>query len=304
MFDPSTRETGKEALRQWREETRKWKEKVRGQPRAMREDLQIAARELNSMRLVQRSPEERITRVRRKLAGGVVTIGVLGMINLLTSPSFPWVFFPAIGIGFGVVKSISDLWADGIPLRSVFRRPEPAPRQSEEFSVRRLEPRLPGPPADSLAEAVLDSVPKDVLAGPHGVVVRETYEARAQIRGLLARLPGSEKALLPEIMPTVEALTERVRTLAIALHALDTDASPAALVRLQTRISEAEALPGDAPERSRRIELLQRQLSTLTDLAERRSTLQNQQEHAVLVLGTMKLDLMKLRSSGGRVSAC
>ena len=99
-------------------------------------------------------------------------------------------------------------------------------------------------------------------------------------------------------MPTVEALTERVRTLAIALHALDTDASPAALVRLQTRISEAEALPGDAPERSRRIELLQRQLSTLTDLAERRSTLQNQQEHAVLVLGTMKLDLMKLRSSG------
>jgi serine/threonine-protein kinase len=145
---------------------------------------------------------------------------------------------------------------------------------------------------------VLESVPRDVLAGPHGAIVRETYEARAQIRSLLARLPGSEKALLPEIMPTVEALTERVRTLAIALHALDTDASPDALVRLQTRIADAEALAEDAPERARRLELLQRQLSTLTDLAERRVTLERQQEHAVLVLGTMKLDLMKLRSSG------
>jgi len=298
MFDPSTREHGKEALRQWREETRKWKEQVRGQPRAMREDLQLAARELNSMRLVQRTPEERITRVRRKLAGGLVTIGVLGVINLVTSPFFPWVLFPALGIGLGVANSMSELWADGIPLRSIFRRPQPKVRPSEEFSVRRLEPRIPGPTADSVAEAVLDSVPKDVLAGPHGAVVRETYEARAQIRSLLARLPGSEKALLPEIMPTVEALTERVKTLAIALHALDTDASPAALVRLQTRISEAEALPADAPERERRLELLQRQLSTLTDLAERRATLQRQQEHAVLVLGTMKLDLMKLRSSG------
>jgi serine/threonine-protein kinase len=298
MFNPTTREHGKEALRQWREETRRWKEQVRGQPRAMREDLQHAARALNAMRLVERTPAERIARVRRRLIGGVATIGVLGVINLVTSPFFPWVLFPALGIGFGIVKAMSGLWADGIPLRAIFRRPRPPARASEEFAVRRLEPRFPGPAAESAAEAVLESVPRDVLAGPHGAIVRETYEARAQIRSLLARLPGSEKALLPEIMPTVEALTERVRTLAIALHALDTDASPDALVRLQTRIADAEALAEDAPERARRLELLQRQLSTLTDLAERRVTLERQQEHAVLVLGTMRLDLMKLRSSG------
>ena len=170
--------------------------------------------------------------------------------------------------------------------------------QTEEMAARRLEPKLPGPKAESAAEAVLNSVPRDVLEGPHGEVVRETYAARAQIKSLLLRLPQTEKALLPEIMPTVEALTERVRTLAIALHALDTDASPDALVRLQARIADAEALPEDAPERNRRLDLLRRQLSTLTDLAERRTALQQQQEHAVLVLGTMKLDLMRLRSSG------
>ncbi len=298
MFDPSTREHGKEALRQWREETRKWKEQVRGQPRAMRAELQVAARSLNELRLKERSPDERILNARRKLTGGVVTIGFLGMLNMWTSPFFPWVIFPAIAIGFGIVHSLGKLWADGIPVRAVFARPKPAARPSVEMATRRLEPKIPGPPAETVAEAVLDSVPRDVLEGPHGVAVRETYEARAQIKSLLLRLPQTEKALLPEIMPTVESLTERVRTLAIALHALDTDASPDALVRLQARIGEAEALPEGAPERNRRLELLRRQLSTLTDLAERRTALQQQQEHAVLVLGTMKLDLMRLRSSG------
>jgi serine/threonine-protein kinase len=89
-----------------------------------------------------------------------------------------------------------------------------------------------------------------------------------------------------------------VRTLAVALHALDAEASPEALVRLQRRIADTEAMPADAPERDRRIELLDRQLTTLTDLAERRVTLAQQLEQAGLVLSTMKLDLMRLRNSG------
>jgi serine/threonine-protein kinase len=302
LSDPGKRDVNKEALRQWREETRKWKEQVRGQARAMRPEIQQAARELSQMALEPRRPDQRIARTRKKLAGGVVTIGVLAAINLVTSPFFPWVIFPAIGIGFGIVRSFGELWADGIPMRQVFKRPKPEAERDllnpAQTPLRRLEPRIPGPPAQSVAEAVLDAVPRDVLAGPHGTVVRETFEARAQIRSLLARLPETEKQLLPEILPTVEALTERVRTLAIALHALDTDASPESLVRLQARISEAEALPDGAPERERRLELLTRQFATLTDLAERRTALARQQEHAVLVLTTMKLDLMKLRSSG------
>jgi hypothetical protein len=89
-----------------------------------------------------------------------------------------------------------------------------------------------------------------------------------------------------------------VRTLAIALHALDTEASPDAIVRLETRIAQAEMLPTTAPDRERRLELLHRQRATLTDLAERRASLSSQLEQAVLVLETMKLDLTKLRSSG------
>ncbi len=298
MSDPTAREDGKEALRVWREEARRWREQVRGQARPQREELRVAAKRLSQMQFLQRTPEERIASVRRRIGAGVVTVGMLAFINAITSPQFPWVLFPAIGIGYGIVRRLTDLWADGITLRDVFRRPARSAVRGDEQPLRRLEAKLPAPPAQSVAEAVLEAVPRDVLDGPHGAAVREAYEARARIRSVLARLPEQERQMLPEIEPTVEALVERVRTLAIALHALDTDASPDAIVRLEMRIAQTEALAADAPERTRRLELLLRQRSTLLDLAERRATLARQLEQAVLVLETMKLDLTKMRSSG------
>ncbi len=297
MFDASTREEGKEVLRRWREEQRRWKEEVRGRD-APRSSMRMAALELQQYELQRRSPEERIAGVRRRIAGNVVTVAMLAVINAVFSPGFPWVLFPAIGMGFGVLRSLSNLWADGIPLRDVFRRPPRAKVSGEEQPLRRIEAKIPAPAAATATEAVLESVPREVLEGRHGQRVRDAFAARAQIRSVLARLGESERSMLPEIQPTVESLVERVRTLAAALHALDTDASPDALVRLQARIAQTEALPEAAPERARRLELLERQLKTLTDLAERRTTLADQMESALLVLETMNLDLMRLRNSG------
>lgn len=299
MFDPSTREHGKEVLRQWREEQRKWREQVRNGPKGISEPLRRASIEIQQMDMIgKHTPEVRIANLRRRIGGGIVTVGMLGFINAWTSPNFPWAIFPTIGISFGILMGMSKLWADGIPLRDIFRRPERPEFSGMDQPLRRIEAKLPAPAASSAAEAVLDSVPREVLEGKQGGAIRDAFAARAQIRSVLARLPESEKALLPEILPTVESLVERVRTLAQALHALDTDASPEALVKLQRRIAETEAMAPDAPERERRLSLLERQLTTLTDLAERRVTLQQQLEHAVLVLDTMKFDLMKLRSSG------
>lgn len=296
MQDAAARDEGREALKQWRDEARRWREEVRNQPRAQREDLRVAAQRMSEFVLQQKTPEERIAGVRKRIGAGVATIGMLALINAVTSPSFPWVVFPAIGIGYGIVKRLADLWADGIPVREVFRKPTPR-ISGEETPLRRLEPKLPAPPAANAAQAVLDAVPNDVLNGPFGPAVRDAFASRTKIRSLLARLPESERSMLPEIEPTVEALMERVRTLAIALHALDADASPEALGRLETRVAQAESMP-DGPERIRRLELLERQRTTLTDLAERRGTLKSQLEQSVLVLETMSLDLTRLRSSG------
>ncbi|HZJ14362.1 MAG TPA: hypothetical protein VFD27_04895, partial [Chthoniobacteraceae bacterium] len=51
-------------------------------------------------------------------------------------------------------------------------------------------------------------------------------------------------------------------------------------------------------ERERRLALLQRQRASLRDLLERRRSLADQMESAVLMLQNLKLDMLKFRSSG------
>jgi serine/threonine-protein kinase len=103
--------------------------------------------------------------------------------------------------------------------------------------------------------------------------------------------------MLPEVGPTVDALTERVASLATTLHRLDTDVSGATLGTLDQRI---ENLRGDAesPDRARRLALLERQRTSLHDLLSRRQALLMQLESACIALQNLKLDLLKLRSAG------
>jgi len=200
-------------------------------------------------------------------------------------------------MGVGLLRSVAGLWADGIPLRKLFSRQV---KTADAAALRSYD--APGVGVRALAppgtDPLLAAVPREVLEGRHGGVIRDAVEARNVVLDVLARLPASEKQLLPEIAPTLKGLVERIISLASGLHQLDADASPDARSRLDIRLAEARALPADAPDRDRRVALLERQQRTLADLAGRRETVAAQLDNASLVLGTMKLDLLKLRSSG------
>src|SRR5205823_14720387 len=116
-------------------------------------------------------------------------------------------------------------------------------------------------------------------------------------RYISASLGPVERAMIPDIVPTVDALAERVGSVATTLHRLDADVSGASLGSLDARIASMQTEP-DTQERERRLSLLQRQRTSLHDLLERRRTLANQLESAGLMLQNLKLDLLKLRSSG------
>jgi hypothetical protein len=103
--------------------------------------------------------------------------------------------------------------------------------------------------------------------------------------------------MIPDVGPTVDALAQRVGALATTLHRLDADVSGASLGALDARIASLITEPETA-ERERRLSLLQRQRASLHDLLERRRSLANQLESAGLMLQNLKLDLLKLRSSG------
>jgi serine/threonine-protein kinase len=117
------------------------------------------------------------------------------------------------------------------------------------------------------------------------------------MRDIMAALRPVEREMIPEIGPTVDALADRVGALATTLHRLDADVSGASLGALDARIAALATEPATA-EQERRLSLLQRQRSSLHDLLERRRSLANQLESAALMLQNLKLDLLKLRSSG------
>jgi hypothetical protein len=100
--------------------------------------------------------------------------------------------------------------------------------------------------------------------------------------------------------PTVDALAERVGALALTLHRLDADVGGASVPTLERRLAalRAESGPEPTPEQERRISLLERQRTTIGELVARRSVLAAQLESASLALQNLRLDLLKLRSSG------
>jgi serine/threonine-protein kinase len=103
--------------------------------------------------------------------------------------------------------------------------------------------------------------------------------------------------MIPDVSPTLDALAERVSSLAQALHGLDRAAQPDAMASVEASLAEAKTRP-ESVERARRIEMLERQRDTLADLVKRREGLKDQLESATLLLQSMRLDLLALGSSG------
>jgi hypothetical protein len=237
--------------------------------------------------------EERIASFRRKGIGSIATVASLAVVNVFTSPDFYWFLIPGAFMMLGVLSQAGKLWADGVPLGRLFSRGElPSPAHANAGAL----------PSARFAsgDAALSLAPADVLAGAHGEAVRRAASDRAAVQETLARLAPEERDMIPDVGPTVEALAQRVGSLALTLHRLDADVGGASVALLEARVKalRAEAGPEPTPEQERRIALLDRQRATIGELSERRGVLAAQMESASLALQNLRLDLLKLRSSG------
>jgi serine/threonine-protein kinase len=275
--------------REWRRLQRRWDEE-----RQRREKLAFKQRRREAELDTTRPVAERVGRWRHRAFGGLSAIGGMAAVNVLTSPDHLWFMFPGVFIFLGIVSHAGRLWFDGVPLARLFQRgtlpPEPSPGA--------LAPALPsGKRVDAIA---LGLAPSHVLAGPHGGTVRRAAEDRIAVEDTLARLAPAEREMIPDVLPTIVALAERVGSIATTLHGLDADVSSASVGSLEQRLAALRAEAGDtpSPEHERRIALLERQHATITELAERRRVLASQLESASLALRNLRLDLSKLRSSG------
>ena len=260
--------------------------------------------DLGALRYDSRPLDHRVIAFRRS----VIALAVLGPILFLVnvaSRGFPWFFIPTGFMLLDVVRKGASIWSDGIGPIDAFKKgirkrirsmsESDAPETVAHAPVlpaRPLAPR-PAPPVDPASKLAAS----DVLAGPHGPVVRRAANDRATIRDTVASLSDIERDMIPDVSHTVDALAERVAQLATTLHHLDSDVSGSSLGALDSRIAGLKTETA-TPDRDRRLSLLERQRGSLRDLLDRRQALANQLESAALMLQNLKLDLLKLRSSG------
>jgi serine/threonine protein kinase len=266
--------------REWREWRRNYRDQVR---------VSIDGRPLKTI-------GERIVHFRKHVIGNLSVIAMLGGINLLTNPRFPWFLFPAIFMIVGIMKEWGSLWSEGVTLGQILARPAAPDLASLGAAGGDGLPRaLPAPIVEDEAAKL---APREVLAGPYGANVRRAVADRTTILATVASLGKTDRDMLPDVVPTVTALVERVASLAQTIHHLDADCSPTLVSELETRIAAVEREPADAADRERRLSLLKRQLISMTELGSRRARLTGQLDSAGLALQNLKYDLLKLRSSG------
>ena len=276
--------------REWRRLQRRWDEERRRREKLAARQQRKAEEELD----VARPVEERVRRWRQRTFGELSVIGGLATINVLTTPEFMWFAFPGAFMFLDILSHTGRLWFDGIPISRLFKRGTPLP----EGAVGSGTPLVPsGQRIESIARGL---APSQVLTGAHGAAVRGAAEDRIAVEDTLARLAPAEREMIPDVLPTVISLAERVGSLATTLHGLDADVNDGSIASLAQRLASLRIEAGDppTPEQERRIALLERQHATIKELGERRRVLASQLESASLALRNLRLDLLKLRSSG------
>jgi serine/threonine-protein kinase len=257
------------------------------QPRDLaREQRRQSRRERAGQLPVPDTGEPRIIqRVRGQFASWAsVSLGLLGL-NVATGIEHPWFLLPVVTWGgFGLLRNYATLWQAGYSWRDVLSRP-PAPDAVETTMVKggRGSRPLPLPTAEEY--------------GAHLPAIMQVHDDRLAIVKLLAKLPASERKLLPEVQETAHALYGRATDLARTLHAMDSNLDSEGIAAIDERIAGLAREPDD-PERARRLRLLERQRQTISDLRGRRSQVASHLESCVLAMQNVRFDLLRLRSAG------
>ncbi len=224
-------------------------------------------------------------------AGGVAAVTAL--VLSITHGGPPQMAIPLLGgAGVSLFSFVSAMRAVR-PLRRLgFRR-----RDILNGTWRDSEAaRTPGTAFRLREEEVSQLAAPDVVMSAHGERLRIAVDDRTAIRQQMARLGGSETSILPDVIPTVEALVSRIAELAGVLNQLDRDMGAAGDGSLDVRIAELRGRGMSDADRTLSSLLRQRQL--LSELEGRRTTLKSQLESASIALQNLRLDILRLGSMG------
>jgi len=230
-----------------------------------------------------------VRRFRSQFATYVSVNGGLLLLNIVTGITTPWFLFVTIPWGIGVASRYGELWSAGYSWRDVVSRPP----------ARDALPPPPGAGGVALPPARLSEAKTDEF-GRLASQIRQMRGDRAAVAKIVERLAPAERALLPDVQPTVGALLARAEELARTLNQMEGTVDQQTLNRLDERIGGLEGQDPDRqdPDAQRRLDLLRRQREMLADLMHRRAKVEAQFESCVLAIQNVRFDLLRLRSAG------
>ena len=178
--------------------------------------------------------------------------GIAGFVTGVTDAP-PLVLSPLVPLYMGIKWWLraQSLRRSGLKLRRVLLMP-------------RAKWVLPAPQPSVVEKELAKLASRDVLEGSGGAALRQAVEDRIAITQMMGELTNTDRALLPDLTATVNALVDRVVNVAQMLYRLDQETDP--------RITR--------------------------HLDGQRATLRRQLESAGTALQNIRLDLIRFRSSG------
>src|SRR5690606_13138020 len=233
--------------------------------------------------------EKRVQSLHRWLGAAVLVPFVGTMFGAMVGEE-AFVVMGFMGGGFSALIAM----VKAMRLRSIGVRMRKVLRPGWRERLRLLDPRSEDAKLEAEARKL---VAQDVLDSDQGVVVRQSLRERQQIARAVQLMSEDERAMIPDVLPTSDALVERVGALAQALHRLELEMPHDMLGSREGRFRDLDRAPSGA-DTERRRSLLERQRATLKELEDRRVQVGGQLDSALLVLQQMKLDLLRLRSAG------
>ena len=251
---------------------------------------------------------DRVRLMRRyaALTAMMAGLGLAGLVAGLTTDIPPLVLSPVVPVlmALKLLRRGQSLRESGLKVRRAFLslRSRTVVAKHARAVASAAKPSLL---AASNAPASLSpfEVSQAVLNGPHGPAIRRAAGDRVAIAELMAGMSAEDRALLPDVDATVAALYARAVSLAESVLSTEDAFDPALLADLDARLARssagAEGHAGAAlAEEQRHVALLRHQRDALRELSARRAALERQIDNATLTLGNLRLDLMKLRTSG------
>jgi hypothetical protein len=256
---------------------------------------------MSDKRITEEPPlERRIRDFRRSFWQAAGTLAFLIGLNVLFTPSVPWVLIAAIVFSIGLIRQAAGLWADGVSLRELVSR---GPVSLEGRSIRADSSRvLPGrsyrPAREGGRQRAIEAVSVPAHAGPTERAMARAREHHEGIVQTMRQLSTVDRELIPDVRPTIDALLEQVLVLGDALRRLEENVGSTSTDEVSSRLAALERETNRTGEWERKRELLERQRASIKELQQRQADLKTRFERATLLLENLRLDMLKLRSAG------